>query len=216
MATSSGPAARTLAYLESRRNLTGCACGLAGLAAVFTGLAGAYWPVVVAGLYGAGALLAPPERTAPPPFAGPAAPGGELDAIRADFATLRDYVAGLELPAGATGPAAELDALLAALLEPGWVAEEIAADPEAVHILGRAVRVDVPEAWDAYQRTRWWARLQPGADSAERHLSRQLELLNRELRTVAASVRAAVERRQRTHTTYLESRTEPPEPPDKS
>ncbi|UED88190.1 hypothetical protein K4G22_00995 [Streptomyces profundus] len=202
-----------MAYLESRRNLTGCACGLAGLVAVFGGLAGAYWPFVVVGLYGAGALLAPPERTAPPLFAGPAGPGAELDAVRADFAALRGYVEALEVPADATAPAAELDGLLAALLEPGWVAEEVSADPEAVHILGRAVRTDIPEAFDAYQRTRWWARLQPGADSAEQHLRRQLELLAGELNTVASAVHEALERRQRTHTTYLESRAEPQEPP---
>ncbi|WP_230424113.1 hypothetical protein [Streptomyces radicis] len=214
MATSSGGAARALAYLESRKNLTGCACGLVGLVTVFTGLAGAYWPIVVAGLYGAGALIAPPERTAPPPFAGPAGPGAELDAIRGDFAALRGYLAALDVPDEAVAPAAELDGLLAALLEPGWVADEIAADPEAVHILGRAVRTDVPEAFDAYQRTRWWARLQPGADPPERHLGRQLELLNGELAMVAAAVRESQERRQRTHTTYLESRTGEPEPPE--
>ncbi|RMI36217.1 hypothetical protein [Streptomyces triticirhizae] len=207
MATSSGPAARALAYLESRKNLTGCVCGLVGLVTVFTGLAGAYWPVVVAGLYGAGALIAPPERAAPPPFAGTGGPGTELDAVRADFAVLRDHVAGLDVPAEATVPAAELDELLAALLEPGWVAEEVSADPEAVHILGRAVRTDIPEAFDAYQRTRWWARFQPGSDPAGRHLGRQLELLRGELATVAELVRDSLERRQRTHTTYLESRS---------
>ncbi|WP_190233129.1 hypothetical protein [Streptomyces avicenniae] len=215
MATSRGPAARVLAYLESRKNLTGCACGLAGLATVFTGLAGAYWPVVVAGLYGAGALIAPPERPAPPPFAGPVGPGAELDAIRQDFATLRDYVASLDLPAEAEAPAAELDGLLAALLEPGWAEEEITADPEALHILGRAVRTDIPEAFDAYHGTRWWARLQPGGASPDRHLRRQLELLAEELGTVAAAVRDSLERRQRTHTRYLESRTGDQQPPDR-
>jgi hypothetical protein len=53
---------RFIGFLESRKNLTGSACGIAGLALTFTGLAGPYWPVVVAGLYGAGALIAPPER----------------------------------------------------------------------------------------------------------------------------------------------------------
>ena len=62
-----------LRYLESRKNLAGCACGIAGLVLTFTGLAGVYWPVVVAGLYGAGALIAPPERPPLPDFPDPSA-----------------------------------------------------------------------------------------------------------------------------------------------
>lgn len=58
-------AARVVGYLESARNPVGGAAALAGLALAFAGFAGAYWPVVVGGLYGAGALLAPPPR--PPP-----------------------------------------------------------------------------------------------------------------------------------------------------
>uniref|UniRef100_UPI0007C698F5 hypothetical protein n=1 Tax=Streptomyces sp. SBT349 TaxID=1580539 RepID=UPI0007C698F5 len=215
MATSraSGGAARALAYLESRKNITGCACGLLGLVTVFTGLAGAYWPVVVAGLYGAGALIAPPERRAPPPFGGRVEPGAELDAVRADVAALRRHLGSLQVPDEAAAPLAELDGLLDALLEPGWVAAEIAADPDAAHILERAVRRDIPEAFDAYQRTRWWARLTPGGDPPEQHLGRQLALLSAELGTVATGVRESLERRQQTHTTYLESRA-PRDPHD--
>lgn len=52
-----------LRYLGSTKNIVGSAAGLAGLAATLpTGLAGDLWPVVVAGLYGAGALLAPREK----------------------------------------------------------------------------------------------------------------------------------------------------------
>ncbi|WP_329494525.1 hypothetical protein [Kitasatospora herbaricolor] len=55
MATSN----RLLAYLESARNLAGCAGGALGLVLHFTGVAGPWWPGAVAGLYGLGALLAP-------------------------------------------------------------------------------------------------------------------------------------------------------------
>ncbi|GHH60949.1 hypothetical protein GCM10018781_06510 [Kitasatospora indigofera] len=58
MATSN----RFLAYLESARNLAGCAGGAVGLALHFTGVAGPWWPGAVAGLYGLGALLAPGRR----------------------------------------------------------------------------------------------------------------------------------------------------------
>ncbi|MET8563904.1 hypothetical protein ABZV75_26295 [Streptomyces flaveolus] len=154
------------------RNLTGSACGLLGLALTFAGVAGPYWPVVVAGLYGAGALIAPPERPALPDLPSPSA---QLEEIRADFGRLGG-----------------LTELLAALLEPGWVAEALARDPEGVHTVSRAVRQDIPEAVDAFVRTRWWTRLTPGTEPSERHLERQLDLL-----------------RQESHTRYLEDRGGP-------
>jgi hypothetical protein len=54
-----GKTGKLLGYLESRKNLTGSACGVVGVTLTLAGVAGPYWPVVVAGLYGAGALLAP-------------------------------------------------------------------------------------------------------------------------------------------------------------
>ncbi|MFD4654425.1 hypothetical protein ACFWP2_02220 [Kitasatospora sp. NPDC058444] len=61
MATSDGDGLgpRVLRYLESARNLVGCAGGAVGLGLHFAGLGGAWWPGVVAGLYGVGALLTP-------------------------------------------------------------------------------------------------------------------------------------------------------------
>ncbi|MDX3851700.1 hypothetical protein [Streptomyces sp. AK02-01A] len=197
---------RTLAYLESRKNLTGSACGLAGLALTFTGLAGAYWPVVIAGLYAAGALIAPPERPGAPEFTDP---NEQLDALRGDFSTLKTYLTEVELPPAAAGRLTELDDVLAALLEPGWVADALALDPEAVHALGRAIRQDIPESVDTYLRTRWWTRLQPGAEPPERHLERQLTVLYDEARAYASALREAEARRQETHTRYLEERHRP-------
>ncbi|TDC67580.1 hypothetical protein [Streptomyces hainanensis] len=196
-----------LGYLESRKNLTGCVCGLAGLGLTLAGQAGTFWPLVVGGLYGAGALLAPPEREAPPPFS----ETSELAAVRADFAALRPYLDAFDAPPAAAGSLAELDGLLTALLDPGWVADELVVDPEAVHALARAVRHDVPEAIDAYQRTRWWSRLTPGGEPPERHLERQLALIGRELTARAATIRESQEARQQTHTTDLEGR-DPREP----
>jgi len=61
VATSRGQ--RLLRYLYSNKNLVGCAAGLAGLGLYFTGVVGEFWPVVVGGLYGVGALATPPTRT---------------------------------------------------------------------------------------------------------------------------------------------------------
>ncbi|MFE5580918.1 hypothetical protein [Kitasatospora sp. NPDC056531] len=63
MATSDGFGRQALRYLESAKNLVGCAGGAVGLGLHFAGLGGAWWPGVVAGLYGVGALLTP----GPPP-----------------------------------------------------------------------------------------------------------------------------------------------------
>jgi hypothetical protein len=61
VATSSGR--RLLRYLYSNKNLVGSAAGLAGLGLYFTGVVGELWPVVVAGMYGVGALATPPTRS---------------------------------------------------------------------------------------------------------------------------------------------------------
>ncbi|CAL9453802.1 hypothetical protein GL259_24870 [Streptomyces sp. Tu 3180] len=192
-----------MAYLESRKNLAGSAGGLAGLVLTFTGVAGPYWPVVVAGLYGAGALIAPPERPAPPDFPDPSA---QLDAVRADFATLRTYLEDVDLPSAAAGELGGLTELLGALLDPGWSGELLAQDPEGVHVLARTVRRDLPEAVDSYVRTRWWTRMAPGSESPEHHLERQLGLLRAEAERLARVLREAEARRQESHTRYLEDR----------
>ncbi|MEV0223649.1 hypothetical protein [Streptomyces sp. NPDC050704] len=195
---------RLVGYLESRKNLTGGALGVAGLGLTFTGLAGAYWPFVVAGLYAAGALLAPPERLPVPDFPDPSA---QLDELRGDFGKLREYLTGIELPPAAAGRLTELTDLLAALLDPGWVAEVLAGDPEGVHALSRAVRQDIPEAVDTFVRTRWWTRLTPGTEPPERHLERQLAVLHKEAESLTTSLREVEARRQESHTRYLEDRS---------
>ncbi|MEU3748680.1 MULTISPECIES: hypothetical protein [Streptomyces] len=194
MATSN----RLLRYAESRKNLTGCAAGLAGLALTLTGAAGALWPLVVVGLYAAGALIAPPERPDTPCF--PDA-GEQLDALRADFTKLRAYLAEVELPPAARERVTELEGLLDALLAPGWV-----SDPEQLHVLARAVRQDVPEAVDTFVRTRWWSRVTPGTEPPERHLERQLSALREEASAIADELHEAEALRQQTHTRYLEER----------
>ncbi|MFJ9345949.1 hypothetical protein [Streptomyces sp. NPDC101237] len=194
---------RVLGCLESRKNLTGSAGGLLGLVLTFTGVAGPYWPVVVAGLYGAGALIAPPERPPLPDFPTPSA---QLEGVRADFAKLETYLAEVGLPASAGTRLGELTGLLTALLDPGWAAELLAQDPEGVHVLSRTVRQDIPEAVDSFVRTRWWTRLTPGQEPPERHLERQLTLLTEEAERLAATLRDTEAGRQETHTRYLEER----------
>ncbi|WSV29626.1 hypothetical protein OG331_19290 [Streptomyces sp. NBC_01017] len=194
---------KALSYLESRKNIAGSACGLAGVVLTLTGVAGPYWPVVVAGLYGAGALIAPPELPALPDFPDPSA---QLDEVRGDFEKLRGYLADIELSVTAAARLRELTELLTALLDRGWVAELLTHDPEGVHVLSRIVRRDLPEAVDSFVRTRWWTRMTPGTESPELHLERQLGLLKKDAERLAASLREVEARRQETHTRYLEDR----------
>jgi hypothetical protein len=191
-------------FLESRKNIAGSAGGLAGLVLTFTGVAGPYWPVVVAGLYGAGALIAPPERPPLPDFPSPSA---QLEELRTDFDKLGTYLVEVDLPPAAAGRLTELTDLLTALLAPGWVTEVLAQDPEGVHTLSRTVRQDIPEAVDSYVRTRWWTRMTPGSEPPERHLERQLTLLQEEAERLATTLRETEARRQETHTRYLEERS---------
>ncbi|MFD3332656.1 hypothetical protein ACFWV1_08385 [Streptomyces sp. NPDC058700] len=189
---------RLLRYAESRKNLAGCVGGLAGVGLTLTGAAGALWPLVIAGLYGAGALIAPPERPGTPDF--PDA-GEQLEALRADFTTLRAYLAEVDLPAAARERLTALDTLVGALLEPGSV-----SDPEHLHVLARAVRQDVPEAVDAFVRTRWWSRFTPGGEPPETHLERQLAALLEEATAIAATLRDAGALHQEIITRYVEGR----------
>ncbi|MFF5762473.1 hypothetical protein ACFY8F_08080 [Streptomyces tanashiensis] len=193
-----GTSSRLLGYAESRKNLTGSVCGLAGVGIALTGAAGGLWPLVVAGLYAAGALIAPPERPDTPHF--PDA-GEQLDALRADFETLRAYLTEVDLPPAVRARLTELATLVEALLEPGWV-----SDPDHLHVLGRAVRQDVPEAVDTFVRTRWWSRFTPGAEPPETHLERQLTALHEETTAIAVALRDAEAIRQETHTRYVEER----------
>jgi hypothetical protein len=199
---------RFLGYLESGKNITGCAAGLVGVGLGAAGLTGPFWPAAVAGLYAAGALIFPPARPETPVFAADATDG--LGGMREDFAALRSYLAEVSLPGAARATADELTEILGMLLEPGWVGDALAGDPEAVHVLSRAIRQDVPESVGSYARTRWWSRLQPGTEPPEGHLERQLTVLRDEAASLAEALREADARRQRTHTHYLESRHREP------
>ncbi|MFF1788877.1 hypothetical protein ACFVX9_20760 [Kitasatospora sp. NPDC058243] len=193
MATSDGLGRRVLRYLESARNLVGCGGGAVGLGLHFAGLGGAWWPAVVAGLYGAGALLTPGPRTEPPvvlpvvlpveppvvlpvdPLVPPLPPTPRPEpepapepAPRPDpeLAALADYLATVPLPDSA-GVAGLLTALGAT--EPGPVAEEI-------------VRHRLPVAVAGYLRALTWRPWAgPDAPDPEAELGREVRRLVAEL-----------------------------------
>ncbi|MBD0671319.1 hypothetical protein BU198_11555, partial [Streptomyces sp. CBMA156] len=149
MATSDGFGSRLLRYLESPKNLVGCAGGAVGLGLHFAGLGGAWWPGVVAALYGAGALLTPgPTPPRPLPAGRPDPPGVPVPPVREpvgppppapvpvpdpELEALAAYLETVPLP-----PSARVDALVAALRAagPGPVAERIVRHRLPVAVAG--------------------------------------------------------------------------------
>ncbi|MFE4395531.1 hypothetical protein [Streptomyces sp. CB02056] len=156
MATSDGVGSRLLRYLESPKNLVGCAGGAAGLVLHLTDVTKGWWLVVVAGLYGAGALLAPAPKPPPPLPPGPpgvsappvaeplgvAPPAPKPEPVPApepapapdpELVALAAYLDTVPLP-----PSAGVDGLLAALRAagPGPVAERIVRDRLPVAVAG--------------------------------------------------------------------------------
>jgi hypothetical protein len=208
VATSDEPAGRVVGYLGSAKNITGSVSGLVGVGLGAAGLAGPYWPGIVVVLYAAGALIAPPKRPDTPEFT--AEPTDELGALRTDLASLRDYLGAVELPETAAEGVSGLLEVFGSLLEPGRGAESLHADPEAMHIVSRAIRNDVPDCVDAFVRTRWWARLQSGTESPEGHLERQLAVLRQETDEMVAGLEDAERRHQESISHYLEDRHKAP------
>ncbi|MGW4650011.1 hypothetical protein [Kitasatospora sp. NPDC004289] len=178
---------RLLGYLESPRNLIGCAAGTGGLALYFAGAAGPWWPAVVAGLYGAGALLAPrrwpwdrqegggaPEVEAAPGPAGgavgptpvprpvpkPPRPKALPSELRAELAVLRERAAAVGLPSSV-----DAEGLFAALAR--------AEAGPARQLLLR----ELPLALDGYVRARSWETLVPGGVDPTAALKAELERL---------------------------------------
>ncbi|WP_405016900.1 hypothetical protein OHV05_07185 [Kitasatospora sp. NBC_00070] len=144
---------RVLRYLESRRNLVGCAAGAGGVGLSLAGLTGGWGPAVIVAMYLAGAIVVPPSPSASPP---PAAlgPGVELTG-------LAERVAAIGLPSSVGA-----EQLLVALG---------AADPGRVE---RIVRWELPVALDGYVRARCWEALAPGGVDPTAALKAELDRMS--------------------------------------
>ncbi|WP_020576863.1 hypothetical protein [Actinopolymorpha alba] len=187
-------------YLTSTKNLIGSIGGIVGLGVTFTGIAGPYWPIVVVGLYAAGALAAPPEKVTLVLDVGEE----EISRLRRDLTELGRRV-GREsgrLPAGAMERFGRITAKLAGLLEH----EHVGADPDVLHVLGVTIRQNLPTSLQSYLNLpRWYAgRTSVGRAPAE-ELLHQLELQERYVTDTASRVYGEDTRSIEDFTTYLEN-----------
>ncbi|GAA3556892.1 hypothetical protein GCM10022419_041820 [Nonomuraea rosea] len=189
---------RVLRYLGSTRNIAGSSLALLGLVTHFLGLAGAWWPVVVAALYGAGALLAPPERVRLTISHAEV----ETRALRADLDTLLRRIGG-RFPADVHAAVDTLAEVLGGVLDR---AEQLTSSPDQLHVVSQTIRRYLPASLEAYANLpRGYARTRRGGreHSAHEELLAQLALLDAELRKVAEAVHRGDEQALRDQGRFL-------------
>jgi hypothetical protein len=174
---------RVTKYLTSKKNIAGSVGALAGLGLFFAGIvAPPLWPVVVGGLYGVGALLAPRERKA-------ADLRSDMDVkdLNKSLNGLLKQVHG-QLPqpleAKVQGIAATIQGILprTGQLSPG---------SQELFILQRTVTDYLPTSLQAYMDLpRTYAMLKPlrGTKTAAQVLGDQLDLLQQQMNEVADAV----------------------------
>jgi hypothetical protein len=200
-------------YLGSVKNLIGCAGGLVGLGLHFAGVAGPYWPLVVAGLYGAGALVAPPEKVSLVIDDTVA----ETGRLRADLDGLVARVRSHRPPAEAVDHLEEIASMLRDLL-----GRTDLLSSGSLYEITRAIRTDLPAGFETYLNLPRWYAARHG-EEAVGELVTQLGLIAASVARTAEEVYATETRRMRDHTTYLRDRersgdltlpdaTEPPPP----
>jgi len=174
-------------YLYSPRNIAGCVLAFGGLGLLFAGVIGTGWPLIVAGLYAAGALGWPsrPPAAAPEPAPPPEMP------IEALAAHLDGLIAGAgsRLPEAALaslqGIRATLDDLLPRLAALEYSSALSVEDSFEVQ---ETLRRYLPDLLDGYLRLPpSFATGQPLDDgrTAAQTLSDQLALLDESIRQIA-------------------------------
>ncbi|NUO96334.1 MAG: hypothetical protein HOV96_22735 [Nonomuraea sp.] len=193
-----GISERVLRYLGSTRNIAGCVAALLGFAAHLFGAAGAYWPVVVAALYGAGALLAPPERTR----LTISHTATEPAALRDDLDALLRRIEG-RFPSDVH---AAVDALAEVVRDVLDRADRLAASSDQAHVVAQTIRRYLPASLEAYANLpRGYAHTRrPGRErSAHEELLAQLALLDARLREVADAIHRGDEQALRDQGRFL-------------
>ncbi|MGP4097679.1 hypothetical protein [Nonomuraea sp. KM90] len=192
---------RILRYLGSTRNIAGSSLALLGLLGHFLGLTGAFWPVVVLALYGAGALLAPPERVRLTISHAEV----ETRALRADLDGLLrriDRRFPEDVHAAVHGLAEVIGGVLAR-------AEQLTASPDQLHVVSQTIRRYLPASLEAYANLPRRYALTRGTGrerSAHEELLAQLALLDAQMGKVAEAIHRGDEQALRDQGRFLRDR----------
>ncbi len=177
-------------YLGSTKNLTGSVAGLLGIVLYLAGVLGSYWPIVVIGLYAAGALLAPPDRVRKTALE-------DIAELRKELGAMTSTVD--RLPPQARDHVSRIGAILTDILDRP---PQLAASADLLHRVTRLTRADLPTSVNAY------LNLPQHDQRAATELLTQLELLETEAHRIAAAFYANDLRNQADHTRYLRERGE--------
>lgn len=178
------PAQRLRLYLYSTRNIVGCCLGFGGLLLLFAGVIGSGWPLIVAGLYAAGALGWPRNTLAE------AAVNSEVSADQL-VQHLERLVARVAkgLPAGALERLRSIQATLVELLPRLRALKESGAvSAQSAFTIQETLRRYLPDMLAGYLRLPpAFARLQPLKDgrTSAQVLTEQLSLLDESLKKIA-------------------------------
>jgi hypothetical protein len=194
---------RVLRYLGSTKNIIGCVLALAGFGAHFLGLAGAFWPVVVIGLYGVGALLTPPDKIRLVISHAEV----ETTALRADLdALLRKVNGSQRFPEDVRVRLGDLSNVLGGVL---GRAEVLTTSPDHLHLVSQTIRDYLPVSLESYANLPRAYALTRSADrehSAHEELLAQLDLLDATLHEVAQAVHRGDEQTLRDQGRFLRDR----------
>jgi len=176
------PQGRVTRYLTSKKNIAGSVGALAGLGLFFAGIvAPPLWPVVVGGLYGMGALLAPKER---PVDLRAAMDTKDLGRSLNELLKRIHRRLPQPLEAKVQGIAATIQGILPRT-------GELAPGSQELFILQRTVTDYLPTSLEAYMTLpRTYAALKPlrGTKTAQQVLADQLDLLQQQMNEVADAV----------------------------
>ncbi|GAA4575272.1 hypothetical protein [Planotetraspora kaengkrachanensis] len=193
---------RVLAYLGSTKNIVGSALAIGGLVLHFVGLAGSLWPIVVGGLYGVGALLAPPDRVRLTISHAEV----ETRQLRADLDVLVSKVSAARFPEDVVARVGGLAGILRDILAR---AEALTSSPDQLHVVSQAIRDYLPTSLEAYANLpRSYALTRRGERerSAHEELISQLDLLEKGLATIADAVYKGDEQALRDQGRFLRDR----------
>jgi hypothetical protein len=202
--------ARLSRYLGSRKHMAGATAALVGVGLSLTGVTGSLWPLVVAGLYGAGALAAPAEpRSDDRVRQLLESAAREAAELLGDLARIAERVqeAGPDLPAGAPAAFEQVERKLAGMLRHPTAL----ADRDARHVLSTIIRTDLDQIVGAYLRLPAHLRHRPipsGTRTPANELVHQLGLLDEYVTFASERVFSAQTQDIADLGHYLESRNE--------